>query len=57
MTAISPAIGALVSVYGLFADPRAIERQIVSYSNLLPANSLKLLTDALANYAGNRPRL
>ena len=55
MTAIFPAIGALVSVYGLFADPRAIERQIVSYSDLVPANSLKLLTDALENFAGNRP--
>jgi membrane protein len=55
VTAIFPAIGALVSVYGLFADLRAIERQIVSYSDLVPANSLKLLTDALENFAGNRP--
>ena len=53
MTAIFPAIAAFVSVYGLFADPRAIERQIASYSDLLPANSLKLLTDALENFAGN----
>jgi membrane protein len=53
MTAIFPAIAAFVSVYGLFADPRAIERQIASYSDLLPANSLKVLTDALENFAGN----
>jgi len=52
MTAIFPAIAALVSVYGLFADPRTIERQIASFSDLLPANSLKLLTDALENFAG-----
>ena len=53
MTAIFPAIAALVSVYGLFGDPRAIEQQIASYSDLLPTNSLKLLTDALENFAGN----
>ena len=52
MTAIFPAIAALVSVYGLFADPHTIERLIASYSDLLPANSLKLLTDALENFAG-----
>ena len=52
MTAIFPAIAALVSVYGLFGDPRAIEQQIASYSDLLPTNSLKLLTDALENFAG-----
>ena len=53
MTAIFPAIAALVSVYGLFADPHTIERLIASYADLLPANSLKLLTDALENFAGN----
>ena len=53
MTAIFPAIAALVSVYGLFADPHTIERLIASYADLLPANSLKLLTGALENFAGN----
>ncbi len=53
MTAIFPAVAALVSVYGLFADPRAIERQLTSYADLLPANSLTLLTDALENFARN----
>ena len=53
MTAIFPGIAALVSVYGLFADPHTIERLIASYADLLPPNSLKLLTDALENFAGN----
>jgi membrane protein len=53
MMAIFPAIAAFVSVYGLFADPRAIEQQMASYSNLLPPNSLKLLTGALENFSGN----
>src|SRR5271170_8223422 len=51
MTAIFPAIAAFVSIYGLFADPNAVERQIWEYSDLLPADSLKLLTDALKTFA------
>jgi membrane protein len=51
MTAIFPAIAAFVSIYGLFADPNAVQEQISQYSSLLPADSLKLLTDALRNFA------
>jgi Virulence factor BrkB len=43
MTAIFPAIAGFVSIYGLFADPSAMEQQIAPFSSLLPANSLKLL--------------
>jgi membrane protein len=50
MTAIFPAIAAFVSIYGLFADPSSVERQIADYSSLLPAASLKLLTDALQTF-------
>jgi membrane protein len=51
MTAIFPAIAAFVSIYGLFADPNAVEKQIADFSGLLPPNSFKLLTDALQNFA------
>lgn len=51
MMAIFPAIAALVSIYGLFADPDAIQQQIAGFSSILPANSMKLVTDALANFA------
>jgi membrane protein len=51
MTAIFPAIAAFVSIYGLFADPNSVEGQIAGYSTLLPAASLKLLTDALQSFA------
>jgi membrane protein len=51
MTAIFPAIAAFVSIYGLFADPNTVQEQISQYSSLLPADSLKLLTDALRNFA------
>ena len=52
MTAIFPAIAAFVSIYGLFADPAKVPNQVASLSSLLPATSLKLLTDALQSYAG-----
>ena len=51
MTAIFPAIAAFVSIYGLFADPAKVQDQVASLSSLLPAASLKLLTDALQSYA------
>jgi membrane protein len=51
MTAVFPAIAAFVSIYGLFADPNSVESQISGYSTLLPATSMKLLTDALQSFA------
>src|ERR1700679_314490 len=51
MTAIFPAIAAFVSIYGFFADPNSVQEQISQYSSLLPANSLKLLTDALSAFS------
>jgi membrane protein len=51
MTAIFPALAAFVSIYGLFADPNAVQQQIAGFSGLLPANSLKLLTDALQSFS------
>jgi membrane protein len=51
MTAIFPAIAVFVSIYGLFADANSVQDQLAGFSSLLPANSLKLLTDALENFA------
>jgi membrane protein len=51
MTAIFPAIAAFVSIYGLFADPYAVQAQIAGFSTLLPDNALKLLTDALNSFS------
>jgi membrane protein len=50
MTAIFPAIAAFVSIYGLFADPSRVQDQVSAYSALVPAESLKLLTDALQSF-------
>jgi membrane protein len=51
MSAIFPGIAAFVSIYGLFANPSRTTKQVESVSGLLPAESLKLLTDALSSYA------
>jgi membrane protein len=51
MTAIFPAVAAFGSIYGLFADSSDVQEQISQYSSLLPADSLKLLSDALINFA------
>ncbi len=52
MTAIFPGIAVFVSIYGLFADPTHVPSEIASLAGLLPANSLKILTDALQSFAG-----
>ncbi len=51
MIAVFPAVAAFASIYGLFADPHGIERQISEYSGIFPADSLKLLTGALEIFA------
>lgn len=45
LLAIFPAVGALVSLYGLVADPVAVEQQIGQAAGLLPPEALKLVTD------------
>jgi len=42
-----PAMSAVISVYGLVADPVAIERQITVLAGLLPQEALVLLSDQL----------
>ncbi|PZO86443.1 MAG: hypothetical protein DI626_06605 [Micavibrio aeruginosavorus] len=40
-----PAIGALISLYGLFSDPAFITNQFQNLDNFLPPESLKILAD------------
>src|SRR3981189_819117 len=44
---IFPGMSALISIYGLVADPAAIENQLNSLSGVLPQEALKLLSDQL----------
>jgi membrane protein len=42
---------AFYAMTAIFADPNSVEGRIADYSSLLPAESLKLLTDALQSFA------
>ena len=43
--AIFPAITALVSIYGLFADPAAIQDQLKNLSGVMPGGALSVIRD------------
>ena len=47
LLAIVPALGALVSVYGLAADISDVENQIVAIAGMLPQEALELLREQL----------
>jgi len=47
LLALFPAIAALVSIYGLFADPASIEQQLDSISAILPGGAVDVIRDQL----------
>jgi membrane protein len=47
LLSIFPGMSALISVYGLVADPITIENQLSSLAGILPQEALKLLSDQL----------
>jgi membrane protein len=47
LLSIFPGMSALISIYGLVADPAVIERQVAALSDVLPGEALKLLSDQL----------
>ena len=47
MFAIFPALGALVSIYGLFGDAHIVQTQVQQLTALLPPETGKLINDAL----------
>jgi membrane protein len=47
LLAIFPAIGALVSIYGIFADPATIQAQLNNLSSLLPGGAIETIGDQL----------
>lgn len=49
MFAIFPALGALVSIYGLFGDAHVVQTQVQQLTALLPSETGKLLNDALTS--------
>ena len=51
LLSIFPGMSALISLYGLAADPAIIERQLGALAGVLPSEALTLLSDQLAGAA------
>jgi membrane protein len=49
--AIFPALAALVSIYGLFADPARVQSQITSFGNLVPPQAFDIIQGQLQSVA------
>src|ERR1043166_8881869 len=47
MLALFPAIAALVSIYGVFADPAIIQQQLDAVSGVLPGGAIDVIRDQL----------
>jgi len=47
LLALFPAIAALVSIYGLFADPASIQQQLDSVAGVLPGGAVDVIRDQL----------
>src|SRR5579872_4884211 len=54
LVALFPAIAALVSLYGLFADPSTIDQQVSALSNVLPGGAVDIVHEELKRLAANR---
>jgi membrane protein len=52
MLAIFPAIIAVVTVYGMVADPDQVQSQVGEFARSLPSGADELLTEQLTNVAG-----
>jgi membrane protein len=51
LLALFPALAALVSVYGLFADPASMERHLDAMAGLLPGGALDIIREQLHTLA------
>ena len=52
LLAIFPAIGAFVSLYGLFADVAAVEKQLQEMSTVFPASVVNIIGEQMLRLAG-----
>ncbi len=57
LLAIFPAIAALVSVYGLFADPTSIQRHLTSLSAFVPGGAIEIISEQVQRIASQRSGL
>ncbi|MFC7473744.1 YihY/virulence factor BrkB family protein [Dankookia sp. GCM10030260] len=45
LLALFPALGALISIYGLFANPATINDQLAALSGVIPGGGMEIITD------------
>lgn len=55
LLAMVPALGALVSIYGLAADPGDIEEQVLALATVLPQEVLGIIREQLHRLVGEQP--
>lgn len=55
LLAIFPAITAVVSIYGLFADPASIKSHVDMLGTLLPSGGMEIITDQINRLTQNPP--
>jgi membrane protein len=48
LLALFPAVAALVSLYGLFADPDVIKQQLESWRDIFPAGAIEIISDQVS---------
>ncbi len=53
LLAVFPAIAALVAIYGLFADPTTISRNLERLSGLLPGGAMDVIRDQMTRIASH----
>ena len=57
LLAVFPALGAAVSIYGLFASPEQIAEHMNSFSGVLPAEATQILQNQLQSLSGQEQAL
>jgi membrane protein len=55
LLAIFPAITALVSIWGLIADPAQVQQQLAEFQEIAPADAWRLLDEQLRSVAASSP--
>jgi membrane protein len=53
LLALFPALAALVSLYGLIADPKTLSSEVASLSGVLPGGGMSIITDQLKSLASS----
>ena len=51
LAALFPALAAMVSIYGLVADPKQVTERVAGLSGILPPEALKIITDGIDTFA------